>query len=270
MKEFKLKIYNPEVVDCSSTWAHLTPPIESIELLLDILLELLKSDLIVNIGIIELTLDFGADSPYTTYKSPEVLDKYFFDVLDYDLNLYDLLQGSEAEENRLNELYIERKEKTEVRTRKNQEELDKKYPQKYKSFILPPGVKGVMQAIRIIQDLNLGSVKFGSIYVDIIWKTWIHYYNSTPKERIIFDLIRDDEEVLESIDEIKDLDLNIRKRVLKAFSHIGFELEGGLGFSAEMSLGKNYRYITQKHYDEILSFLKMKFNKQFKMGFAYG
>jgi len=47
----------------------LTPPIESIELLLNILLELLKSDLIVNIGIIELTLNFGEDSPYTTYKS---------------------------------------------------------------------------------------------------------------------------------------------------------------------------------------------------------
>lgn len=270
MKEFKLKIYNPEVVDCSSTWAYLTPPIESIKLSINIILELLKSDLIVNIGKIELIFDFGEDSSYTTYKSPDVLDKYFLDVLDYDLDLYDIYQGPKAEENRLNELYVERKEKTEARTRKHQEELDKKYPQKYKSFILPPGIQGVMQAIKIIQELNIGSVRFGSMYIDIIWKTWIHYYNSTPKERIIFDLIRDDEEVLESIDKVKDLDLNIRKNVLIAFSHIGFELEGGLGFSAEISLGKNYRYITQRHYNEILTFLKVKFNKQFTMGFAYG
>ncbi len=38
MKEFKLKIYNREVVDCSSTWTYLTPPIESIELLINVLL----------------------------------------------------------------------------------------------------------------------------------------------------------------------------------------------------------------------------------------
>ena len=86
MREFKLKIYNPEVVDCSSTWAHLTPPIESIDLLINIILGMFKSNLIVNIVEIELTLSFGEVSPYTTYQSPKVIDKYFLDVLDHDLD----------------------------------------------------------------------------------------------------------------------------------------------------------------------------------------
>jgi len=274
MKEIKLKIFNPEVVDCSSTWGYLAPPIESLELLVDILLKLLQSNLIINIGEIKLTISPRENSPHTTYYSPKVIDKYFLDVLDYDLDSYDLYQGLKGEDNKLNELYVEKKEGFEIRIRNLQERLDKKHPQKYKELILSSGIDGVKQAIKIIQDLDMGaedsSVDYLTMYVDIIWKTWIKYYNSTTKERIIFDLIRDDEEELNSVDEVKELDLNIRKNALNAFSHIGFEFQGELGFSSELSLGKKFTYITSRHYDEILSFIKMKFNKQFTMGFIYG
>ena len=271
MKEIKFRIFNPEVVDCSSTWSSLTPPIESIELLADIMLNLLQSDLIINIGKIELTLNYGETSPYTSYKSPNVIDKYFLDVLDYDLDQYDLHQGVKAEENKVNELYIEKKEIAEVRLREHQAKLDLKFPQKYKNLLLPSGIDGVKEALKIIENLNLGtedcSIDFIMMYADIIWKTWIGYFNTTSKERIIYDLIRDDEEVIHSIE---GLDLNIRKKALNAFSHIGFEFHGGLGFSSDLNLGKKYRYITHKHYDEILSFLKIKFKKQFEMEFTYG
>lgn len=110
MKEIKFKIFNPEVVDCSSTWSYLAPPIESIELLADIMLNLLQSDFIINIGKIELTLNYGENSPHISYKSPYVIDEYFLDVLDYDLDQYHLHQGTKAEENKLNEVYIEKKE----------------------------------------------------------------------------------------------------------------------------------------------------------------
>lgn len=274
MREIKLKIFNPEVVDCSSTWGYLAPPIESLELLVDILLKLLQSNLIINIGEIELKISPRENSPNTTYYSPKVIDKYFLDVLDYDLDSYDLYQGSKGEDNKLNELYVEKKEGFEIRIRKLQERLEKKYPQEFKYLILSPGIDGVKHAIKIIQDLDLGagdsSVNYLTMHVDIIWKTWINYYNSTTKERIIFDLIRDDEEELNSVDEVKELDLNIRKNALNAFSHIGFEFQGELGYSSELSLGKKFTYITNRHYDEILSFIKMKFNKQFTMGFVYG
>ncbi len=259
MREFNLTIYDPKVVDCSSTWAHLTPPIESIELLINIILELLKSVLIVNIGKIELTINYGEYSPYTTYRSLEVIDKYFLDVLDYDLESYDLAQGSKEEENKLNELYIEKKENAENRTKKHQEDLDKKHPHKYKELLLPPGIEGVEHAIRIIHDLNLGredcSIQFVMMHIDIIWKTWIPYYKSTSKQRVISNLLRDDEEVV-NFDEVKDLDLNIRKRALNAFSYIGFAIHGGLGFSTQLNLGKDFTYITRRHYDEIISFFK--------------
>ena len=274
MKEIKLKIFNPEVVDCSSTWSYLTPPIESLELLVDILLKLLQSNLIVNIGEIKLEIKFRENSPHTSYYSPKVIDKYFLDVLDYDLDSYDLYQGLEGEDNKLNELYVEKKEGFEIRIRNHQERLDKKYPQEYKYLILSPGIDGVKQAIKIIQDLDMGaensSVDYLTLYVDIIWKTWIKYYNSTTKERIIFDLIRDDEEDITSVDRVKKLDLSIRKKALKAFSRVGFEFQGELGYSSELSLGKKFTYITSGHYDDILSFIKMKFNKQFTMGFVYG
>ena len=88
--------------------------------------------------------------------------------------------------------------------------------------------------------------------------------------RIIFDLIRDDEEDLESMEEVKRLDLNIRKKTLTAFTYIGFSFQGELGYDSILQLGKDYTYITRKHYDEILSFIKMKFNKRFTMDFEYG
>ena len=274
MKEIIFKIFNPEVVDCSSTWSYLAPPIESIELLADIMLDLLQSDLIINIGKIELTLNYGENSPYTSYKSPNVVDKYFLDVLDYDLGQYDLHQGAKAEENKLNGLYIEKKEIAEVGIKEHQAKLDHKFPQKYKNLLLPSGIDGVREALMIIKNLNLGtedcSIDFIMMYVDIIWKTWVGYFNTTSKKRIIFDLIRDDEEVLDSIDEVKDLDLNIRKKALNAFSHIGFEFQGGLGFNSKLSLGKDYTYITQKHYKEIVSFLEVEFGIQFETEFDYG
>lgn len=126
MKEIKLKIFNPEVVDCSSTWSYLAPPIESLELLIDILLKLLQSNLIINIGEIELTISSRENSPYTKYYSPKVIDKYFLDVLDYDLDSYDLYQGPKGEVNKLNELYVEKKEGFEIRIRNIQERVDKK------------------------------------------------------------------------------------------------------------------------------------------------
>ena len=274
MKEIKLKIFNPEVVDCSSTWSYLAPPIESLELLVDILLKLLQSNLIINIGKIELTISPRENSPHTTYYSPKVIDKYFLDVLDYDLDSYDLYQGPEGEDNKLNELYVEKKEGFEIRIRNLQERLDKKHPQKYKYLMLSPGIEGIKEAIKAMQDLDMGvkdsSVDYLTLYVDIIWKTWINYYNSTTKKRIIFDLIRDDEEDLTSVDRVKNLDLNIRKKALNAFSHIGFEFEGELGYSSKLSLGKKFKYINDRHYDEILSYIKMTFNKQFTTDFFYG
>jgi len=271
MKEIIFKIFNPEVVDCSSTWSYLAPPIESIELLADIMLNLLQSDLIINIGKIDLTLNYGENSPYTSYKSPNVVDKYFLDVLDYDLDQYDLHQGAKAEENKINELYIEKKEIAEVRIREHQAKLDHKFPQKYKNLLLPSGIVGVKEALKIIKNLNLGtenrSIEFIMMHADIIWKTWVGYFNITSKERIIYDLIRDDEEVIYSIE---GLDLNIRKKALNAFSHVGFEFNGGLGSTSKLSLGKDFSYITRKHYEEILSFLKIQFKRQFEMDFVYG
>jgi len=274
MKEIKLKIFIPEVVDCSSTWGYLAPPIESLELLIDILLKLVQSNLIINIGEIELKISPRENSPRTTYHSPKVIDKYFLDVLNYNLDSYDLYRGPKDEDNKLNELYVEKKEGFEIRIRNHQERLDKKHPQKYKYLMLSPGIEGIKQAIKTIRDLDMGvedsSVDYLTLYVDIIWKTWINYYNSTTKERIIFDLIRDDEEELDSVDEVKELNLNIRKNALNAFSHIGFEFEGELGYSSKLSLGKKFTYITDRHYDEILSYIKMKFNKQFTTDFVYG
>ena len=273
MKEIRFKIYNPEVVDCSSTWAHLAPPIESIELLTNILYELLQSDLIVNIERLELNIDYNEYLPYTTYTSPKILDKYFLDVLDYNLKSYDLHQGQVAEKNKLNELYIEKKKWAEAKIKKYQEDLELKHPLQHKKLLLPPGIEGVKHAIRIIKDLNLGwedcPVNFIMMHVDIIWKMWIPYYNSTSKQRVIYNLLRDDEDMV-GFHEVENLDLNSRKRALNAFSHIGFEFHGELGFSSQLNLGKNFTYITRKHYDEILSFLKKKFNKQFIMGFSYG
>ncbi len=274
MKEIKLKIFNPEVVDCSSTWSYLVPPIESLKLLVDILLKLLQSNLIINIGEIELKISPRENSPRITYSSPKVIDKYFLDVLDYDLESYDLYRGPKDEDNKLNELYVEKKEGFEIRIRNLQERLDKKHPQKYKYLMLSPGIEGIKEAIKAMQDLDMGvkdsSVDYLTLYVDIIWKTWINYYNSTTKKRIIFDLIRDDEEDLTSVDRVKNLDLNIRKKALNAFSHIGFEFEGELGYSSKLSLGKKFTYITDRHYDEILSYIKMTFNKQFTTDFVYG
>lgn len=134
--EFKFKIYNREIIDCSSCQNTIFPDPESQEILLEILLKICESDVVAAIGSFTITLnDIELQSPGvdgTEYLS--------------DNDSFELQKGIDAERNKVAGLYVEKEAIVRKRHREKALELDKAL------IYIEPGLSGIKKAVQIIQS----------------------------------------------------------------------------------------------------------------------
>ena len=158
------KIFNPEVVDCSSYHSTIYPDPESGKILLQILLGVCESGAVSRIG--ELSYNFGDE----IFSSPSV------EVSNYGRPHFELQQGKEAELNKLAGLYVEPKEYAIKRFRKDfKESLEMgiiENPIELKYSI--PGLEGIRVAVsylmNILQDQPKNPPEIYGVSLGVIWK----------------------------------------------------------------------------------------------------
>ena len=78
---------------------------------------------------------------------------------------------------------------------------------RYDTAFLPLGMEGVKEGYRVIHDLfmdnNEAMYQSFSFETFIIWKDFIKYYETTDRQKIIFDLFNDTYGKIDSIDQIE-------------------------------------------------------------------
>jgi len=130
-----IKIYNKEVIDCSSCHNTVYPDPESSELLLDILQGVCESDAVLVIG------EFSVLINDILLQTPKI------DVNNYSKPNYVLQSGKEAETNRIAKLYIEPEQESRERLRIPEHSFIRE------SHYIEPGLQGVQKGIRYIKSL---------------------------------------------------------------------------------------------------------------------
>lgn len=131
--EFHFKIYNPDIIDCSSCPNAIFPNPESIELLLDILLKMCESDVVARIG----TFDFWINYDKLKLYCPPVCGT---------ADIYgevDIIPSSNQDElNKISGLVILREETTSFSRRKAEINVS-----------LEPGLEGLRTAIKYVRSM---------------------------------------------------------------------------------------------------------------------
>lgn len=170
--KFQFKIYNIDIVDCSSCPNTIYPDPESRDILLEILIRVCESDVVFRIGRFKFWLD------NIELQSPNVYGTDYKDWEDED-SRYDSQTGKEAEINKLLDLHVEREGDTRERIKKL------KYFERQntkKAFYIELGLKGIKKGINYInalynnqreslpnylKDLNLKHFRFEG---GVIWR----------------------------------------------------------------------------------------------------
>ena len=159
-----IKIYNKEVIDCSSCHNTVYPDPESSELLLDILQGVCESDAVLVIG------EFSVLINDILLQPPKI------DVNNYSKPNYVLQSGKEAETNRIAKLYIEPEQESRERLRIPEHSFIRE------SHYIEPGLQGVQKGIRYIKSLyksdretlpeylNNEILKKFAVTIEVIWK----------------------------------------------------------------------------------------------------
>jgi len=199
-----LKIFNTEVVDCSSSWNEVVPNPQSRKLLLDIFLKICESEAVVAISGISMTLDFrGARDKFSPHRDITFRSSSCYHPQDRGSSIhqrdnYVFQTGIEAENDKLAGLFIERKEFTIEQMEREQLYWDKGL------YLLPSGLRGIRKAISIIKSFfsrNYNSLpeayrgrdlKNFSLDAYVVWKEWAIYKDDPADGRIIngeFDVI---------------------------------------------------------------------------------
>ncbi|KKM18834.1 hypothetical protein LCGC14_1661710 [marine sediment metagenome] len=138
--KFHIKIYNIEIVDCSSCYNLIFPNPQSREILLEMILRIYESGVISRIG--EFTFLFDR----IELQSPKVVGESRYKSKD-DSSKYKFQSGEKAETNKLSGLYVEQKEDTLKRIKKTSS------LRHVQTFYIEPGLNGIKQAIQYIRLL---------------------------------------------------------------------------------------------------------------------
>jgi len=159
-----IKIYNKEIIDCSSCHNTIYPDPESSELLLDILQGVCESDAVLVIG------EFSVVINDILLQTPKI------DVNNYSKPTYELQSRVKAEVNKIARLYIEPERESRERLKVPEHNFIKE------SHYIEPGLQGVQKGIRYIKSLYKNDretlpdylkdeilEKF-TISIEVIWK----------------------------------------------------------------------------------------------------
>lgn len=162
MKEIIFKIFNPEIVDCSSYHSTIYPDPKSGIILLQILLGVCESEAVTRIG--EFSYGFNDEA----YSSPRV------EVSNYGTPYFELQQGKDAELNKLANLYVEPKDyaikrfKEEFKNSVEMGYIENPVELKY----IFPGLDGIRYAVSHLMDVlqNRNPPTFYGVSIGVIWK----------------------------------------------------------------------------------------------------
>ncbi|MFW9823150.1 MAG: hypothetical protein ACFFE4_09455 [Candidatus Thorarchaeota archaeon] len=153
--KFQFKIYNPDIVDCSSCPNTIYPDPESREVLLKILLRVCESEVVTKIG--KFSFWFGD----IALQSPNV---YGYDYKGWkrDDSRYILQTGKKSEFDKISGFYIENEDdaKKRIENLKYFGGRDAK-----KAYYIKPGLDGIRKGIKIIKTLYNGQKEVLPIYL---------------------------------------------------------------------------------------------------------
>ncbi len=138
--KFHIKIYNIDIIDCSSCYNLIFPNPQSREILLEMILRIYESGVISRIG--EFTFLFDG----IELQSPKVLGESGYKNED-DPSKFELQSGVKAETNKLSGLYVEQKEDALKRIKKTSS------IRHTQAFYIEPGLNSIKQAIQYIRLL---------------------------------------------------------------------------------------------------------------------
>jgi len=180
----KLKIYNPEVVDCSSSWNEMVPNPQSKNLLLDIFVKLCESEAIRIITGHSLQLSFqkspgrfGLRQAVIGFQSPGVYG-FSDEGEDVPLSRYINQCGETAELNKIDGLYLEPETYARERLLSYGRDLADEM------HLIPPGLNGIRRSESIIKAYFSGNysslpnflpkepLRNFSINAGVIWRAW--------------------------------------------------------------------------------------------------
>ena len=183
----KLKIYNIDVVDCSSSWNEVVPNPESRQLLIDIFLKICESEAIKAITSHSLILDFKGSKDMLAFhtdiefRSPEAYG--FNRRVDFcsDIANFDFKSGKDAETDKVAGLFIEHN----AIALKHLEDEKKQFGNNL--HLLPPGLHGIRRSIALLKSYysrnfnNLPrfcqktELRDFILRADVVWKEWVRY-----------------------------------------------------------------------------------------------
>jgi len=139
----QFKIYNIDIVDCSSCYNSIFPNPESREILLEMILRVCESEVISRIGQFKFWLDeIELQSPNVSGHDSRK-----------EFSRHELQSGTEAEVNKLSGLYVEAKEDALKRIKEPSWASTHGLFKCTKAFYLEPGLIGIKQGIRYIRAL---------------------------------------------------------------------------------------------------------------------
>lgn len=160
----RFKVYNKEIIDCSSCHNTVYPIPESSEILLDILLGICESDAVAVIA------QFGVTLNNILLHTPEIIAN------NYDKPTCELQTGIEAESNKIANVYLENE--TDARQKLN-EDINEFIKE---SHYIEPGLKGICKIVKYIKCLKNDQrellpdylkkieLKGFGIVIGVIWK----------------------------------------------------------------------------------------------------
>ncbi|KKM06692.1 hypothetical protein LCGC14_1741450 [marine sediment metagenome] len=192
-----LKLYNKDVVDCSSSWNQVIPNPETRQLLVDIFLKICESDAVRAITSHSLQLDFSNSSNMENFhtdiefKSPYTHKFSNGGMYPPPLSTLFYNNDSQAKEDKIDGLFIESETTASSKVEHESKNL------RHTLHLLPPGLRGLRRAVSIIKAfysrnpntlprfLHNRILKNFRLYASVIWDVWAIYREDPQYGRVL-------------------------------------------------------------------------------------
>ena len=266
----KLKIFNVDVVDCSTTWAYLAPNPENIDLLRLMFYKFIYSDLIAAILQIEADFYFKDESSINLY-SPKAIGYFLLEEKAVDVQDYLFNTGQEARINKIHNVFIEKKDLTLKRLEGRKDRL------------LPSGLEGIEKIFSLIDSLinnddsNLPeslkdkTLESFRLSTGVVWQSWINYMKKNSDDQVINYMLYKEEFIGEDVFYNEDFEYkNVYKK--KDFNQLWSLWSNGNHLSINSSdltirFGETYDYRDLIRFEQ---FLKDNFGQKYYIEYEYG
>jgi len=266
----KLKIFNTDVVDCSSTWACLAPNPENIEVLRLMFYKFIYSDLVA--AILQIKADFYfKDESSISFYSPKAIGYFLLEEKTVDVKNYLFNTGQEARINKIHNVFIEKKDLTLQRLEGRKDRL------------LPSGLEGIETIFSLIDSLmnsddsilpeSLKDKTLDSFHLStgVVWQSWVNYMKKNSDDQVIKYMLYNEEFISE--DDFYNVDFEYNNMYKKEdFKQLWSLWSNSNHLSIDshnltVSFGEAYDY---RDFNRFEQFLKDNFGQKFYIEYEYG